>query len=195
MKNTNAAEVLPNLIAELHSRLADSPRAQYYAGLSELAVSLDARYQSLKPTAEEIALTADLDAKRSLEDKIERYLERYVEPVRRIAEGGDTPEWLLPRHKKTMDFYTAVFAGIDALADGTKAQLDTVAPADMQVAVMKDIYSQWRAIYDAQQGKAELMIRVSELVDIKQAIIGALRLLDVAPQRVSQLSQGLVAAA
>ena len=187
MVNTNLNKVIPALLDAVDKNLADNERASHYPTVPELKKNLAERFTALAPSNEELALSADLEKKQALESKIEEFFERYAETTRKIMQGGDTPEYLLPRRKKTAEFYSEAFAGIANWSDEIKTEINSKTPTEMSLEAIQKNYTEWEKIYNAQQSKSELMEKLAEIVDIKQATIGLLRLLNLAPKEIYQI--------
>jgi hypothetical protein len=187
MVNTNINKVIPALLDAVDANLTDSERTAHYPAITELKKNLSERFTALAPSNEELTLSADLEQKQALESKIEEFFDRYAEPMHKVMQGGDTPEYLLPRHKKTAEFYAEAFAGIESWSEEIKAEINSKTPAEMSVEAMQRNYTEWQKIYNAQQSRSELMEKLAEIVDVKQATIGLLRLLNLAPREISQI--------
>jgi hypothetical protein len=186
MTSKNINKVIPALLDAVDKNIVDNERASHYPAVTELKKNLEERFTALAPTNEELTLSADLEQKQALESKIEEFFDRYAEPIHKVMEGGDTPEYLLPRRKKTAEFYSEAFAGIDGWSDEIKAEINAKTSAEMSLEAMQTNYAEWKKIYDAQQSKSDLLERLAEIVDIKQTTIGILRLLNLSPREIYQ---------
>ena len=183
---SNLGSVIPALATLLEQNLQTSERkAHYSAEITPLVEQLKSRFAELAPSPDELQLSIDMESKLAYEDQINQFLRLSVIPAYRLkTQQEEIPEFLLPRHKKTADFYTEAFAGIETLDKSVKDLISNESEGGISLTAAKEIYLKWKSIYEAQTTKGEIMQKVAEIVDIKQALIGMLRLLNVEPQEI-----------
>lgn len=179
---------IPQLIAKAQSELLNNERTSKYPSASPLLNELKAAFTALNLNAQEMDMLIDMSQKQSLEEELEEAFLRIQGLF--LGNTGNIPDFLKKSIESTADFYARIFSNLEQGLPGAVAT-DMEAKA-LSITSLQEKYEAWKAIYNAQLNRGENNQRISEAVDIKEGVIGLMRILGIPPREIYGILWGSI---